>query len=71
MVATENTISDWVRIIRSEYCEIPGLILTKQQCQRLWGLDRAACDTVLGLLMRTKFLRRTENDTYARADISH
>ncbi len=69
MFATENTISDWLRLIRSEYREISGLILTKQQVQRLWGLDPATCDAVLDTLVSAKFLRRTPNDGYARANI--
>jgi hypothetical protein len=70
MFTAENTITDWLQLIRGEYLESPGLILTKPQVQRLWGLDPATCDAVLDTLVRTKFLRRTLNHAYARADIS-
>lgn len=66
----ENTITDWLQLIRAEYLESPGLILTKSQAQRLWGLDPATCDAVLATLVSAKFLRRTPNNAYARADIS-
>lgn len=62
---------DWVRLVRAEYLEIPGLNLTKHQVQRLWGLEPAVCDTVLTTLVNMRFLRRTCNDAYVRADVEH
>ena len=35
----EDTMTDWLQLIRAEYHEIPGLHLTKPQVQRLWNLD--------------------------------
>ena len=32
---------DWAQLVRAEYLEVPGLTLTRDQAQRLWGLDRA------------------------------
>jgi hypothetical protein len=40
-------LEDICRRIRGEYIEMPGLRLTVTQAQRLWGLDRTACETVL------------------------
>lgn len=61
-------MTDWLRLIRAEFLEIPGLNLTKPQFQRLWNLDRNTCDDVLDALQATKFLRRTEGGAYVRAD---
>jgi hypothetical protein len=61
-------MTDWLTLIRAEYSEIPGLHLTKRQAQRLWSLDDHACDTLLSTLEAQKFLRRTPNGGYVRAD---
>ena len=36
-----------LRRIRSEFLEMPGLRLSREQAQRLWALDAATCDRVL------------------------
>ena len=59
---------DWLTLIRAEYSEIPGLVLTKRQAQRLWSLDDHSCDRVLAVLEEQKFLRRTHTGAYVRAD---
>jgi hypothetical protein len=69
MVATEIDTHDWIQMIRAEYLEIPGLSLTKRQAQRLWGLDAPTCDAVLDEMVKTHFLRRTDNALYVRAEI--
>jgi hypothetical protein len=56
-----------LRRIQGEYNEMPGLRLTMAQAQRLWGLDRAECDAVLGALVDTKFLIRNRDGTFARS----
>ena len=53
--------------VQGEYIEMPGLRLTLAQAQRLWGLDRAACDAVLGALVDAKFLIRNLDGAYVRA----
>lgn len=47
--------------VRSEFCEIPGLMLTPAQAQRLWGLDRETCDAVVDRLTTTRVLGRTRD----------
>ncbi len=69
MDAVQTTAADWLQIIRGEYSEIPGLHLTKKQVQRLWGLDAVTCDALLETLVGGRFLRRTQNGAYARADL--
>ena len=39
MLASEAPLTDWTHLIRAEYEEMPGLILTCAQVRRLWGLD--------------------------------
>ena len=69
MLTRAGISSDWLNLIRAEYKEIPGLNLTKAQIQRLWGLDRTACDTLLGALVDAKFLFRTRDGAFVRTDI--
>jgi hypothetical protein len=59
---------EWLAIVKGEYCEQPGLRLTKLQAQRLWGLDLETCNAVLDALEKARFLKRTAQNTYVRAD---
>jgi DNA-binding IclR family transcriptional regulator len=58
---------DWAQLVRAEYLEVPGLELTREQAQRLWGLDRAVCDELLAALVESRFLRRTRDNRYLLA----
>jgi hypothetical protein len=69
MFPADAYITDWLQLIRAEYLEIPGLCLTKSQVQRLWGLDPVTSETLLAALVDAKFLRRTRQDAYVRADV--
>ena len=62
-----TTTADWVRLVRGEYLEIPGLLLTDRQIQRLWGLDPATCGKVVETLIDCGFLRQTYTGAYVRA----
>ena len=53
---------------RCEFEEMPGLRLTAAQAQRLWGLHPATCQVFLDALVQARFLRRTRDGSYARAD---
>ena len=57
-----------LRRIRSEYVEMPGLRLTVAQAQRIFGLDRATCESVLEALVEAKFLRRARDGAFVRVD---
>jgi hypothetical protein len=70
MAATPQTLEDVLRRVQGEYIEMPGLRLTTAQAQRLWGLDRAACDALLGALVDAKFLFRTRDGAFVRSDLS-
>ena len=57
----------WTQIIRGEFLEIPGLRLTSDQIQKLWGLQRDACAAVLEDLLHQRFLQLTADGHYVRA----
>ena len=69
MMAThQQPFDDVLRRVQGEYIEMPGLRLTTAQAQRLWGLDRTACDTLLRALVDAKFLFRTRDGAFVRTD---
>lgn len=53
--------------IRGEFLEMPGLQLTLAQASKLWGIDTAACRTVVASLVEASFLRVTASGTIVRA----
>ena len=62
-----NEIREMLLRVQSEYREMPGLKLTEDQAQRLWGLDCETCAVVLGMLTERRFLRQTDNGLYVYA----
>jgi hypothetical protein len=64
----ERATEDWLRIVRGEFLEIPGLRLTRAQIEHLWGLNERVCAAVLGALLEQRFLRLTPESRYVRAD---
>ena len=64
----QQPLDDVLQRVQGEYIEMPGLRLTTAQAQRLWGLDRAACDALLGALVDAKFLLRTQDGAFMRSD---
>jgi hypothetical protein len=68
MAAQPQPFEEVIRRVQGEYIEMPGLRLTPAQAQRLWGLDRLACDTLLGALVDAKFLFRTRDGAFVRSD---
>jgi NAD(P)H-hydrate repair Nnr-like enzyme with NAD(P)H-hydrate epimerase domain len=67
MTAEQSAVHDWMRLIQAEYLEMPGLLLTKAQVQRLWRLESSMCDTVLDALVAAEFLRKTHREAYVLA----
>ena len=68
MSSVDTQFADWLMLIRAEYLETPGLSLTKQQVERLWGLDAVTSGALLAALVDVKFLRRTVRDAYVHVD---
>jgi hypothetical protein len=60
-----------IRRAQAEYLEMPGLCLTCQQAQRLWGLDASRCGTVLKALTGSGFLVETRGRQYVLAGSPH
>ena len=52
--------------ICGEFLEMPGLRLTCQQAQRLWGLDGQVCQQLLEFLVDARFLYQPRDGTYMR-----
>jgi hypothetical protein len=54
--------------VQGEFLEMPGLRLTGAQARRLWGLDAAICEALLGVLVDAKFLFRTRDGAFMKVD---
>jgi hypothetical protein len=67
MICADITLADRLDIIRGEFREMPGLLLTRDQFQRLWGLDTRACDEAIAALIESRFLVRAADGHYARS----
>jgi hypothetical protein len=68
MISADRNLTDWLRVIRSEYDESPGLSLTKKQAERLWMLDGVACSALLEALVDAGYLKLTRDGRYVRAN---
>ena len=57
-----------LRRVQCEFLEMPGLRLTGAQARRLWGLDAAVCEALLGALVDAKFLFQTRDGAFMRVE---
>jgi hypothetical protein len=64
----KGTTDDVLRRVQCEFLEMPGLRLTTPQARRLWGLDAAQCDALLGALVDSNFLFRTRDGAFMRVE---
>ena len=64
--ADEESLERAVALMEAEYREMPGLILTPAQAQRLLGLDSGVCAVALATLTRRRFLKQTSAGAYLR-----
>jgi len=62
---TTLMIEDLLDRIRGEYREMPGLRLSRDQAQRLWGMDPLTCEALLDALVTSHFLYRTHDGAFA------
>ena len=53
-----RTIEDALNRLRAEFLEMPGMHLKPEQVERLCGVERGLCQTVLDSLVDAKFLSR-------------
>jgi hypothetical protein len=63
----ERSLRRALALMEAEYREMPGLILTPKQAQRLLGLDDGTCAVALATLTRRRFLTQTSGGAYLRA----
>lgn len=69
MAPEQHRVSDEVlRRVQCEFLEMPGLRLTGPQARRMWGLEAATCDALLGALVDAKFLFRTRDGAFMRVE---
>jgi hypothetical protein len=61
-----KSIEDMFNRLRAEYLEMPGLRLTAAQVQRLCGIERMMCQSVLDALVDAKFLCMKSDGSYTR-----
>jgi hypothetical protein len=61
-----RTIQEVMNRLRAEYLEMPGLLLTPSQVERLCGIERTICRLVLDELVNEKFLCTKSDGRYAR-----
>jgi hypothetical protein len=61
---TDSTLGDLLFLIRAEFLEIPGLQLTQQQIEHLWGIDYTMADAILRSLVEANFLTKTPAGAY-------
>ena len=57
-----------LRRVQGEFLEMPGLRLSEPQARRLWGLDAEQCTALLGALVEAKFLFKTRDGAFMRAE---
>ena len=68
MAPERHTTDEVLNRVQGEFLEMPGLRLTEAQARRLWGLDAASCTALLDTLVSSKFLFRTRDGAFMRAE---
>ena len=63
----DDSLTNLLQRIRSEFLEMPGLRLTPAQAARLWALDRHTSERVLDGLTLAGFLLKNRDGAYLRA----
>jgi hypothetical protein len=59
---------DVLNRVQGEFLEMPGLRLTGAQARRLWGLDAAICEALLGALVDANFLFKTRDGAFMKVE---
>jgi len=62
----EESDADLARLIRNDYAEMPGLVLTCPQLCRMFGIDGPTSDAVTRELIKAGVLVRRPNGSYAK-----
>jgi len=70
MTATEDPVdADLITRVLGEYREMPGLALTVDQAQQLWGCEEATCRAVVDLLVARGVLRWSRDGRLVRGTL--
>jgi hypothetical protein len=56
-------------LLRREFSALPGLRLSTAQLQRMLGVGRSECDTLIQRMVDAHYLVRTADGSYMRADV--
>jgi hypothetical protein len=64
-MCTQSELLVLLRRVEAEYREMPGLLLTERQMQRLWGLDGTTCERIVTALVASGVLWETSRGAYA------
>ena len=64
----QTRLENLLRRIQGEYLEMPGLRLTPAQAQRLWGLNKLECESLMHVLLDSQFLKRTRDGAFVLFD---
>jgi hypothetical protein len=65
MMVSDLARTDWLRLIRAEFEELPGLCLTRPQVQRMWG-STARRATPCWSSLSTQDFKQTRDRVYVR-----
>lgn len=57
--------------VQAEYREMPCLSLTREQMQRLWGIESAECEVLIDALVAARIVRLTPRGTYVAVRTGH
>ena len=68
MPVPNRATAEVLRRVQGEFLEMPGLRLTQPQARKLWGMDEAWCNALLGALVDAKFLYRTRDGAFMRIE---
>ena len=67
MISNPDGVSGTMARVYGEYVEMPGLQLTLEQAQRLFGLGESECGVVLESLVECQILVQLPNGKYTRS----
>ncbi len=65
-ITKKNDIETLVVVVRREFEEMPGLVLTADQARRLWAIEPRMCSVVLDRLVGAGYLHQTPSGHYVK-----
>ena len=65
----QRTRTELLYRVRSEFSDMPGLRLTREQASKLWAQRLDICERILQKLEEEGVLKRGRNGAYCRSDL--